>query len=118
MGSLAHDLVWLLRRQPGLLPMRRIHLRALLDCTDRALRRAVQEARDAGHPIVADPKRGGYYYSEDPEHVRRVQADYIARIRAMAQTVRALERFLAERDRRGQRVLDLLEEGGEEHGHG
>ena len=40
---------------------RRRHLARVLGCSDRALRKAIEELRALGYPVVGDPQRGGYF---------------------------------------------------------
>lgn len=50
-------------------------LAAHFGCHDRRVREAVERLREAGHPIGAVPKTGGYYYGSHDEQ-RDVLAEY------------------------------------------
>ena len=59
--------------------------------TDRENRRGIKEARDRGIPIVASPD-DGYYITDDPAEIKRLQNDYRHRAIQMLNTARRLNK--------------------------
>ena len=82
---------------------------------DRAIRRAIAELRDEGHPIIAHPK-GGYYYSDKPEDIRKLYDQCRARLVAHARTMKAFRGRVPLLPDEGQEVLALLGEGATDEG--
>lgn len=104
-------LVW--RAAAGAGPISRPELADLLRCSDRALRRAVAEARERGIPVCAAPG-GGYYLGVSARDVRAQHRQLVLRIRALARAARRLERYMKTGPFVGQAILELTEASGDE----
>lgn len=57
---------------------------------DRFNRKAIQEARDRGVPIVFCDDGSGYYIAQTSAEVRALQRNYLKRIFAMMDTINSL----------------------------
>ena len=105
------------RRDVTAAPAARRYLCELLKCKDRPLRKAIEDLRAEGYPIIAHPK-GGYYYSARPEDIRLLYDQCRMRLVAHARTMKAFRGRVPLLPDEGQEVLDLLgetetDEGGE-----
>jgi len=118
MSELAARLLTTLRnrRDVTAAPAARRYLCELLACQDRALRQALADLRNEGYPIIADKKRGGYYYSEDPADIRLLYDQCRARLIAHARTMRAFRGRVPLLPDEGQEVLALLGESATDEG--
>lgn len=80
------------RRDTGRPPISAESLALALDTDERAVRDAMRTLRLAGHWIV--PSGKGYYLSDDPEQVRKLQRLMKSRIASESEICQALERSL------------------------
>ena len=66
-------------------------LRRALGRGDRAIRQAISELCELGHPIVGDPRLGGYYLAANAEEAKRAIAILKSYARNIERRIRSLE---------------------------
>ena len=71
-------------------PQSRSELMDMLNCSDRSLRRAVNELRKNGYNVASNSDTKGYWYGDEEDKERTIK-DLRARAAELRQTALALE---------------------------